>query len=173
MVMSSQLIRPVVAASFLIACLLVPAAGAQSEVKVVNTPSVSVPEPIPHASIQRFLEIPVSASTHLTGSSISAGKVDSAGFSRMMLSLGGEIQGSDLNGTVGAILVPVEEFVVKATKRDITPFALRVEANAIGDTGIFAAVPSSLPVSFPQYAVFFYNTGEKAVKANLYVYLTQ
>jgi hypothetical protein len=173
MVTSSRLAMSVVASCAVMASLFVPAAGAQTEVKVVNTPSVTVPEPIPHSDMQRFLDVAVSSSSGVTSSSVPAGVVNSAGFTRMMLSLGGEVQGSGLNGTVGAVLIPVEAFVTRATKKDIIPFALRAEAHEIGDTGIFASEPFSLPVSFPQYAVFFYNTGERPVKANLYVYLTQ
>jgi hypothetical protein len=146
---------------------------AQSEVKVVNKPDVSVPDPIPHTTMQRFLNCPVAARTKPCASGMPAGVVDSEGYSRMMLSLGGEVMGTELNGAVGVALVPVEDFVNKAMEKGEVPFALRAEAQAIRDTGIVASEPYSLPVSFPKYAVCFYNDGDKPVKANLYVYLTQ
>ena len=146
---------------------------AQSEVKVVNVPDVSVPEPIPHARIERFLDVPVSPGTGSGGRWTPVGVVETQGYTRMMLSLGGEVVGSKLRGVVGALLVPREDFVSRAMEKKVTPFALRAEAQEIADTGIVASEPFSLPVSFPMYGVYLYNSGERPVKVNLYVYLTQ
>ena len=172
MVRRTRYIAPLVLVAAAVA--LVPGqARAQAEVKVVNTPlEVAATQPIPHATLQRIVNVPVSAGSSGISGATPAGYVEATGYTRMMLSLGGEIQGSDLAGTVSAVLVPTEEFVQKSLDK-ATLFAVRAEANEITGTGLFAAEPYSVPVSFPRYAVYLFNNGERSVKANLYVYLTQ
>jgi hypothetical protein len=147
---------------------------AQTKVEVVNVPEVRVPEPIPHTRIERFLEVPISPGTGDGDRWTLVGEVETDGYPRLMLSLGGEVVGGNHRGVVGAVLVPAEVFPKKALcNKELAPFALRAEAQEKGDTGLFASEPFSLPVSFPKYEVYLFNSGEKPVKANLYVYLTQ
>jgi hypothetical protein len=171
--MSSRLSKVAVLVSLLLAGATLGMAQMMSDVRVVNTPSVTVPAPIPHSRMERFLNQPISSETGSCAQWVLVGTVDTSGYTRLMLSLAGEVLGSGLKGTVGAALVPGEAFVQKAMEKRIVPFSLRAEASEIDESGIFATEPFSLPVSFPSYWVYMYNTGERPVKANLYVYLTQ
>lgn len=98
------------------------------------------------------------------------------GFTRMVLSLQGEIRDSlPRPGVVAAVLVPDEEPVLLAL-RDArkVEFPVEVSAPAGGPGGTyFASEPVEAKVAFPRYRVYFYNSTGKGAGVNLYVNLTR
>jgi hypothetical protein len=183
----------VLGAALLLALLLVPlpagftprlSADAPSEVVVTNFPEiqkvagkVSVAEPVPHSALVRRLDVvvppvPRSATTGL----VEAGTVDAAGFTHAVLGLRGEVQGNLLKeGTVGAVLVPDEEPVLAALREQGRyDFPVEVRAEVLKkDRGYFASGQPRRVLGFPRYRVFLYNTSDRSVNADLYVYLTE
>ncbi len=159
------------------------AADSPSEVVVANFPevqrvagSVSVAGPVPHSSLVRKLGVVVppverSATTGL----VEAGTVDAAGFTHAVLGLRGEVQGNLLReGVVGAVLVPDEEPVVKSLlEQGRYEFPVEVRAKVLKDArGYFSSDQPRQVLGFPRYRVFLYNSSDRAVNADLYVYLT-
>lgn len=110
-------------------------------------------------------------STNLTA----AGTIETGGFTGVVLSLAGEVKDTVFNpGNVGAVLVPDEEPVLRALT-EIGRIEFPVEVVATVDpqkTSFFASEPTPRPVAFPRYRLYLYNSSNKSVEANLYVYLT-
>lgn len=98
------------------------------------------------------------------------------GFTRMVLSLGGEIRDSSPRpGVVAAVLIPDEEPVLAAL-RDARKMEFAVEVAATlesAGTLYFASEPVEAKVAFPRYRVFFYNTTGRGAGVNLYVHLSR
>jgi hypothetical protein len=106
---------------------------------------------------------------------IVAGTIAADGFSRVVLSLAGQIKGEVVRpGTVGAILLPEEESVLRAfEEKGDTMFPLEVKANCVpGGSPYFSSNQPRFDVGFPRYRVLLYNTTAKTVSVNLYAYLT-
>ncbi len=158
-------------------------ADTPSEVIVTNFPkvqkiegSVSVAEPIPHAAFVRRLDVvvPPVARSATTGL-VEAGVIDAAGFTHAVLGLRGDVQGNLLReGVVGAVLVPDEEPVLQALREQARyDFPVEVRAEVLKkDRGYFASGQPRRVLGFPRYRVFLYNTSDRSVDADLYVYLT-
>lgn len=160
------------------------AADAPSEVVVANFPEVqkvegkvSVAEPVPHSALVRRLDVvvPPVLRSNTTGL-VEAGVVDAAGFTHAVLGLRGEVQGNLLKeGAVGAVLVPDEDPVLEALReqgRYDFPVEVRAEVRK-QDRGYFASDQPRRVLGFPRYRVFLYNTSDRSVNADLYVYLTE
>ncbi len=182
--------RTAVAAAFALGVALllvqgVPGISADSlaEVLVTNFPEVqsiqgrvSVGEPIPHSALVRRLDVivPPVARSATTGL-VEAGTVDTAGFTHAVLGLRGEVQGNLLReGTIAAVLVPDEEPVLRALREEGRyEFPVEVRADVRKDErGYFASGQPRQVLGFPRYRVFLYNTSDRSVDADLYVYLT-
>ncbi|MBZ5638096.1 MAG: hypothetical protein LAO51_04975 [Acidobacteriia bacterium] len=106
---------------------------------------------------------------------IQAGTVSVDGFSQIVLSLEGQIKGEVVRpGTVGAILLPEEDAIVRAfEEKGEMQFPLEVTApTAPGGSPYFASSQPVLRVGFPRYRVLLYNTSAKTVSVTLYAYLT-
>lgn len=159
-------------------------ADAPAEVLVTNFPevqevagSVAVAGPIPHSALIRRLDVivPPVARSATTGL-VEAGAVDAAGFTHAVLGLRGEVQGNLLReGTVGAVLVPDEEAVLRAFREEGRyefPVEVRAEVRK-QEHGGFSSGQESQVLGFPRYRVFLYNTSDRSVDADLYVYLTE
>ncbi|HUF77541.1 MAG TPA: hypothetical protein VMR44_01355 [Thermoanaerobaculia bacterium] len=158
-------------------------ADAPERVIVTNFPelqrvagSVTVPEPIPHSALVRRLDVIVPAVDRAaTTQLVEAGAIDAAGFTHAVLGLRGEVQGNLLrDGVAGAVLVPDEEPVVRALLEEGRyELSLEVEAAVLrAERGLFASGQSRQVLGFPRYRVFLYNTSDRSVEADLYVYLT-
>jgi len=169
-------LRPTGVFAFLMTTLFIgimPSAQAASEVKVVNTPSVTVPRPIPHARLQEFHAIPVSAKSEAT---MIETRLNATGFSHATISIAVEVQGmADESGLVTATLLPAVPFVLKTFQRDLIKLfpieaGVFVERSDIID--VFGSQPTVHPLAFPKYYVFFSNSSDRPVKAYLYVNLT-
>jgi hypothetical protein len=161
--------------------------GAQGEevqlVRVTNFPAlqevagtVSVEGPVRHATLQRVKEILVPpVEPKETGQLIDGGVVSMDGFTSVVLSLNGQSKGKILrSGSVGAILIPDEEPVIRAFEEEgQAQFPLEVIASLhAGSPRSFASAPSRLTVGFPRYRLRLYNTSDKTVTVNLFAYLT-
>jgi hypothetical protein len=106
---------------------------------------------------------------------IMAGTIATDGFSQIVLSLAGQIKGEVVRpGTVGAILLPEEDAIVRAfDEKGEMQFPLEVTASSVpGGSPYFASNQPRFLVGFPRYRVLFYNTSAKTVSVNLYAYLT-
>jgi hypothetical protein len=106
---------------------------------------------------------------------IVAGTITADGFSQVVLSLAGQIKGEVLRpGTVGAILLPEEDAILRAfDEKGDTMFPLEVTASCVpGGSPYFASNQPWFRVGFPRYRVLLYNTTAKTVSVNLYAYLT-
>lgn len=183
-------LRPLAVAATLGALLLVvqgsaPRTSAQDldRVIVTNFPevqrvagSVRVGAPIPQSELVRRLEIVVppvdrGAVTQL----VEAEAVGAEGFTHAVLSLRGEVQGNLRRaGTVGAILVPDQEPVIRALLEEGRyEFPLEVQAAvALEGRGYFASEQPRYALGFPRYRLFLYNTADRSVEADVYLYLT-
>ena len=137
---------------------------------------VTVREPIPRSSLIRRLDVIVPTVDRLdTTQLVSAGVVDTSGFTRAVLSLRGEVQGNlSADGTAGAILVPDEEPVLRSLLEEgRIEFGLEVRAPVLRrEGGLFASDQPRVTLGFPRYRVFFYNSADRALEADLYVFLT-
>lgn len=106
---------------------------------------------------------------------IEAGTLFTDGFPNVVLSLHGQVKGSVLRkGSVGAILIPVQEMIQLAfNEQGLMHFALEVAAADVSsDTPFFASTQPRHTVGFNAYRIFLYNTTDKTVTANLFTYLT-
>lgn len=102
--------------------------------------------------------------------------VETAGFSRVVLSLQGEIRDSmPRPGVVGAVLIPDEEPVITALREARkVEFPLEVTAPLDSSAAVtFASEPVEAKVAFPRYRLYFYNTTGKGAGVNLYLYLSR
>lgn len=157
--------------------------GAQELMKafVVNletphpvTGTVSVSGTIQHASVVRVNDVVVATARRQEPPQwVEVGTVDTEGFTSVVLSLQGQMKGSiTRSGSVGAILIPDEQPILQALTEGVVQLPLEVTAEVSPSSEFFSGSQASLPVAFPRYRVFFYNTAGQSVSANLYLYLT-
>ncbi len=138
--------------------------------------AVTVDGTVRHGLIQRFPEIlvqPVEPSS--TRRLVPGGTLVADGFTSVALSLGGQLKlRASRPGTIGALLVPDEEFVLQAFEEDgrlLFPLEVKAESGT-SSPPYFASSQGPLPVAFPRYRVFFYNTSDRTAAVSLYAYLT-
>lgn len=152
---------------------LAPAVHAQSKVEVVNTPDVRVVAPVPHAVLERFTDIRVSPSPDYRLRYREIGVLNTGGFTRAMLSLGADLPGSREGGRLGVIMIPDQPWALEAMLMGRPVFPLEAEVRVARDvSGPVAAMPFEHPISFPKYRVFVYNSSDKPLVGQLFVYLT-
>ena len=138
--------------------------------------SVTIEGPVKHAKFAALRDVTVSpVNPKDTVRLIQGGIVESDGFTAMVLGLQGQIKGEVFRpGTVGVFLLPDEESIVHAfEEKGLMQFA--AEVNAAGVTAAspyFASTANRVPIGFPRYRTYFYNTSDKTVTVNLYAYLT-
>jgi hypothetical protein len=140
------------------------------------TGSVSVDGTIRHGVPQRFQDFSVSPAKRSEVRRLTAGgTINTEGFTSMVVGLAGEFKSVVPNfGTVGAILLPDEAPILRAFDDDGT-LEFQQEITAQADSRVsayFASEPKRLAVGFTRYRIYFYNTTERSVGVNLYVYLT-
>lgn len=145
-------------------------AAAQSKVEVVGVPDVRVPQPIPHAQLLAFRNVPVSPTKGCgTGVMTPAGVVPAQGYTSVMLSLAVESPSSA--GSVTAYLVPTEKFVSDESEGGEMLFPLAAKVSFSGEEKVAASLPFEHQLAFPEYAVFLANDSDRPVKAQFFVYL--
>ncbi len=152
-------------------------------VQVTNFPktqeirgNVSVEGTIRHAAFRSLTEIVVSPVRPAETTRLKDGGVlETDGFTSLVLSLNGRPRGKILEaGTVGAILVPEEETVLQVFQEEGQfQFPMEVSAAlAAGSLRSFASNPTRVTIAFPRYRVWLYNTSDRTVSVNLFVYAT-
>ena len=153
------------------------------KVVVLNFPTiwrvegeVAVKSPISHATMVALRDVQVSPVARKdTTRLVAAGTVTAAGFSSAVLSLTGQIKGEVAKpGTIGALLVPDEEPVLRALdEQGQLLLTMEVVADSVsGRMPYFASDQPRFPVAFERYRVYLYNTTDKTAEVSLFAYLT-
>lgn len=180
------LVPVLLAASAALLVLLLPAgaiADAVQSVLITNWPdhwnvkgTVSIEGPVKHARQAAIREIVVPpVSPKETVRLVQGGLLTTDGFTFMVLSLQGQVQGEVYRaGTVGVFLLPDEEPIVKAfDEKGLMQFSQDVSASGVSSVSpYFASAQPRVPIAFPRYRTYFYNTSDKTVTVNLFAYLT-
>jgi hypothetical protein len=174
-----------VAAGLVLSLSLAPAGLSQTvqEVFVTNFPplqevhgKVAVEGTVRHGVFVRHEGIVVPpAGRSETTNLVLAGTLDTDGFTAVVLSLQGEVKDTVfVAGKVGTVLIPDEEPVVRALREDERlQFPLEVTAQVTpSESTFFSSDPAPRRVGFPRYRIYLYNSSNKSVEANLYLYLT-
>jgi hypothetical protein len=138
--------------------------------------TVVIEGPVKHAKFTALRDVIVSSvSPKDTVRLIQGGIVESDGFTDMVVGLQGQIKGEVFRpGTVGVFLLPDEEAIVHAfEEKGVMQFSNEVTAPGVSAASpYFASNASRIPIGFPRYRTYFYNTSDKSVTVNLYAYLT-
>jgi hypothetical protein len=138
--------------------------------------SVAVDGPVKQAKLAALREVlvpPVNPKD--TQRLIQGDPIVSDGFTHMVLSLQGQIKGEvSKSGTVGVILIPDEEPIIRAfDEKGIIQFPLEASASGVSAaSAYFASSQNRAQIGFSRYRTYFYNTSDKTVTVNLYAYLT-
>jgi hypothetical protein len=138
--------------------------------------SVAVKGPIRRTTLATIADVVVPPiKRDDTNHFIDAGVIATDGFVGTVLSLLGEFKGQPQRaGDVGAILLPDDEFVIRAlTERG--QLLLAEEVKTLPTTAAspyFAAKPVRFTVAYPRYRVFLYNACDKSVSLTVHAYLT-
>ena len=183
--------KPVAIALLLVAAstlfvLTPPGAALAQEVRsvfVTNFPKVfnvsgivSIEGPVKHAKYSALRDIVVPPiNPKDTVRLIQGGIIEADGYAGMVVGLQGQTKGEVFRpGTVGVYILPDEDAIVKVyEEKGQTPFAFELTAGGVsGASPYFASSGNRLPVGFPRYRTYFYNTSDKTVSVNLYAYLT-
>ncbi len=153
-------------------------------VQVVNFPkiqkvegAVAIKGRIKHSELERREKIVVPPVRRKdTSNLIEVDPIHAEGFTSAVLSLQGELKSTNFTpGTVGAIFVPDEKPVIHALIEDraiLFPLEVKTWVDP-GPYRYFTSESTSVTVGFPRYRVFLYNSTNKSVEINLYMYLTQ
>jgi hypothetical protein len=152
-------------------------------VRVVNLPktqnidgSVEVKGLISHSFLDRRERIIIPpAQRSETNNLTEAGVVEADGFTYVVLSILGEAKSTVFTpGTIGAILVPDEKPIIDAFTQDQSIlFPLEVKTDIDSETfRYFSSEPTKQLIGFPRYRIFLYNSTNKSVEVNLYMYMT-
>jgi len=138
------------------------------------TGSVTVAEPVPSNNFVRYLDTTVTTVPRRTTQRLIAGGVlETDGFTSVVLSLGGFVEGAPPEqATIGVILVPDEDFIIAALKEGVYLFPIEVTMTIPQESLPYvAALPKAHNLAFPRYRIYFFNTGPRTVKAQLYAFL--
>lgn len=162
--------------------------GAQSDdgfksVSVTNFPNVqrvagevSVAGTVNHSEMHRWRRVvvpTVKRSDIMDGAG--AGSVKTGGFTSATISVNGQTSDAAFKpGVVGVVFLPDETSVKQAfSDGSVIEFPLEATVQVIpSKSGYFSSQPVRLPVAFPRYKLYIYNTASTGVQANVYLYLT-
>lgn len=167
----------------LLIVLMIPGQESGGSVSIDNWPStyniqggVKVNGLIKHAQLEKREGVIVTTSRRTElAELVSAGTLDCDGFTSVALSLQGEVKSESPDvGMVGVLLVPDEEPVLRALRDGRrVEFALETSTQILkGASPYFDGGSVTLPLAFPRYRVYLYNTMTRGVEANVYMYLT-
>jgi hypothetical protein len=138
--------------------------------------AVSIAGPLVSGSLQRVDDVVVSPVNRRAATRMDPqGTVDTDGYTSLVVSLVGEVQGSvDRDGVLGVVLVPDDQVINRALRQDsVVLFPLEVAVEIpLGTPGWINAESKSFQIAFPSYQVYLYNTSDKSVATTVYVYLT-
>ena len=104
-----------------------------------------------------------------------AGSIETEGFTSVLISLQGEIRSDVFSaGTIGVILIPDEKAILRTlreAKRIQFPIECKVHTKS-GDPIYFESEQVQQRVAFSRYKMYLYNTSNKSVEANVFLYLS-
>lgn len=153
----------------------------ETTVRIANFPEtqdvtgeVTIAAPVPSNKMVRFLDTAVTTvPPYATQRLIAGGVLESADFTSVVLSLGGFVEGAQPDpATIGLVLVPDEDFVVEALKEGVYLFPIEVTMQIPQESLPYVATrPEAHQLAFPRYRIYYYNTGPRTVKAQLYAFL--
>jgi hypothetical protein len=138
--------------------------------------SVQVPQPIPHSEVASLLDVVVAPAPRSDPPLwTDAGSLETDGFITVVLSFHGQFRGNPgAPGSVGLVLVPDEENILRSFAEGEIHLALEAVAENIPDGRLyFSASQAGLSVAFPRYRVFLYNTTDRSASVNIFAYLVQ
>ncbi len=124
--------------------------------------------------MKRFTDITVTTvKRHETNRLIDGGVLEAGPFTAISLSLGGFVEGTPSEpATIGAVLVPDEDFVLEALKEGVYLFPIELTMNIPQESLPYVGAQSEThQLTFPRYRVYFYNTSPRTVKTQLYAFL--
>jgi hypothetical protein len=139
--------------------------------------TVSVEGPISHSTYvkKEGIVVPISRRGELAEMS-HAGIIDTAGFTSISVSLQGEIKSNSFTtGTIGVILVPDEEPILRALRESKhIQFPLESVAQIkSGGSSFFSSDAVLHRIAFPRYRMYLYNSLNRTAEANVYLHLSQ
>jgi hypothetical protein len=137
--------------------------------------TVNVGAPIPHSATQSLFDIVVAPAPPDEPSLwTEAGLLEADGFTSVVLSLHGQFRGNPSGpGTIGLVLVPEEENILRALGEGEVHLALEAVAETVPDRRLyFSGSRSGLAIGFARYRVFLYNTTDRSAAVNIFAYLT-
>jgi hypothetical protein len=106
---------------------------------------------------------------------ISLGVIDATGFRSLVASVTGSFAARpEAAKTLGLLLVPDEEpFVQALLDKGKALLSQRVDAKLAAEGApFFSASAEPFDLAFPRYRAFLFNTWDRSVEANVYLYLT-
>jgi hypothetical protein len=138
--------------------------------------AVSIDGLVRHATLQRLNDVQVPpVGPKETTRLIQAGSLVTDGYTSIVLGLSGQKRGKILRaGTVGALLIPDEEPVIRAFEDEgLTQFPIEIKTTSVSGASLFfSSAQERFTLGFPRYRVLLYNSTDKTVTVNLYAYLT-
>jgi hypothetical protein len=153
------------------------------DVRIKNFPdtqrvkgSVSIDGIVSHGRSQKFENLVVpSAKRNELSELVFAGMVDMEGFTNVTIALQGEIKSSNfVPGSVGVMLIPDEEPILRIF-REGKQVQLPIETSIpllTGASEYFSKQEIPQKIAFARYRLYLYNTINRVVEANVYLYLT-
>ena len=135
---------------------------------------VHIPSPIPHSDMASMIDVVVAPATRdETGLWTDVGLLETEGFTSVVLSLHGQLRGSTGGlGIVSLVLVPDEENILRAFAEGEVHLELEARADPVPANSLyFSGRSDNLPLGFPSYRVFLYNTTERSASVNVFAYL--
>ncbi|HEX2254371.1 MAG TPA: hypothetical protein VHQ65_13960 [Thermoanaerobaculia bacterium] len=155
-------------------------AGEVERVEVTNFPevqqvagTVSVEGPIRQAELVGFAEaLAVPAAPSALSELVEVGVLDADGYGWATLSLAGEVRGRGGAGRVGALLVPDVDQARRAFHEGRLLFPLDVSAEIAAGAVWAVSESQRLPLAFPRYRIYLYNTSDRTVATRVYAYLS-
>ncbi len=135
---------------------------------------VAVPTPIPHSDMAAMVDVVVApAGRTQTSLWTEVGSITTEGFTSAVLSLHGQLRGSTGGGgSVAVVLVPEEENILRALIEGEVHLELEAIANPVPEDAMyFSGSRAGLPIAFPEYRVFLYNTTDRSASVDVYAYL--
>jgi hypothetical protein len=113
---------------------------------------------------------------HQTGQVIDAGVIETDGFSHLVLCIGGAMKSRPTKaGKIGVVLVPdIYPFdeVLKKEGRFVFPIEATADV-APDDFELFESEQVRMPVAFPRYRAYVYNSTDAAAGVWIYAYRTR
>lgn len=120
------------------------------------------------------LVVPTSRRTEVS-EMVYAGTIETDGFTSILISLQGEIRSDAFSsGTIGVLLIPDEKPILR-TLRDAKRIQFPLECvvhTKSGDPVFFESEQVQRRIAFPRYQMYLYNTANKSVDANVFIYLS-